>query len=296
MMYKKKKTTGVNLLFSLDAQLEESNDDVGEDLVEFAGSAEEEGLVEFAGSPEEDLKVSNEAPVTTISEVGEDITTAQHHNQEEASMLLNSVILRCQFDESFGVTIKTKLCWNLEDIHVNDKHAEYEPYTPNYKETPYKKPVVEVIADINLPKVYPSPPPPAYVAPVVYPSPSPPPPAYVAPVVYPSPSPPPPAYVAPVVYPSPSPPPPAYVAPVVYPSPSPPPPAYDTPVVYPSPSPPPPAYVAPVVYPSLSPPPPAYIAPKTTAQAKFIEENGREFKHFEFYELYKVRVAGFDVV
>ncbi|XP_026460256.1 proline-rich protein 3-like [Papaver somniferum] len=104
-------------------------------------------------------------------------------------------------------------------VLINVVLAEYEPYTPNYKETPYKKPVVEVIADINLPKVYPSPPPPAYVAPVVYPSPSPPPPAYVALVVYPSPSPPPPAYVAPVVYPSPSPPPPAYVAPVVYPSP-----------------------------------------------------------------------------
>ncbi|KAI3857975.1 hypothetical protein MKX03_006189, partial [Papaver bracteatum] len=82
--------------------------------------------------------------------------------------------------------------------------ADYEPYTPNYKETPYKKPVVEVTAQVYLPEheykpkheyKYVSPPPPAYVAPK-YPSPkytpkyvyaSPPPPVYVAPK-YPTPT------------------------------------------------------------------------------------------------------------
>ncbi|XP_026385085.1 pollen-specific leucine-rich repeat extensin-like protein 1 [Papaver somniferum] len=44
--------------------------------------------------------------------------------------------------------------------------AEYEPYTPVYKETPYKKPVVEVTAEVYLPK-YEAPKyeAPAYVAP-----------------------------------------------------------------------------------------------------------------------------------
>ncbi|XP_026384863.1 extensin-like [Papaver somniferum] len=121
--------------------------------------------------------------------------------------------------------------------------TDYEPYTPNYKETPYKKPVLAVTAGVYLPEhehkpkheyKYASPSPPAYVAPM-YEYSSPPPHVYVAPK-YPSTkytpkyvyaSPPPPVYVAPK-YPTPtytlkytysSPPPPTYVTPK-YPTPT----------------------------------------------------------------------------